>query len=326
MGKYQYGNMPTEVPKDQYQKSLEYMREQIRKGNVEGHTNPNDASKLVKRGKFSTDFYRNVTKAGTLESLTVDSVNAVEQSLPMVGVVFIMSYASARWQGVGKKDAAKIAGSASLSSGVMATGTQLFTTQVAKSNMVKNIFKSGVAKKLGLKQETENISKYVGGTLTVAISFGPAVVDALRGRISTEQLIKNSVKAAVSLAVGSLSGPAGLLTAPIAGYFTKKVLDVFVEDDAKEMYQVFKEEFLDVVMASGLTHEEFQEVLEMTFQNKKLEGCWLKDMFAANDSRSFARNVLVNEAVLSVLKKRKKITNEEVLTAYSAAKDEYVVA
>lgn len=325
MGKYQYGNMPTEVPKDQYRKSLEYMREQIKKGNVEGYTNPDDASKLVKRGPFSTDFYANSVKAGTIESLTVDSLNAVEQSLPAVGIVFIMSYASARWQGAEKKDAAKIASGASLSAGIMSAGTILFSTQAAKSKLGKRIVELGVAKKMGLKQGAEDIGKYAGNALTIVITFGPLTVDALRGRISTRQLFKGSVVATVSLAVGSVSGPAGIITAPIAGYFTKKVLDVFVEDDAKEMYQVFKEEFLDVVMASGLTHEEFQEVLEMTFQNKKLGG-WLKDMFAANDSREFARNILVNEAVSNILKERKKITNEEILTAYSAAKNEYVVA
>ncbi|WP_125581934.1 hypothetical protein [Levilactobacillus cerevisiae] len=325
MGKYQYGEMPTEVPKDQYRSSIEYMRKQIEKGNVEGHTDPNDASKLVKCGLFEGDRYARIVKAGTIESLTVDSLNAVEQSLPTIGITFIMTYASARWQGAEKKDAAKIAGGSAISAGVMSAGAILFSSQAAKSKIGQKLVSSGLAKSIGLKQGAEDIGKYAGNIITVAITFGPLTVDALRGRISTKQLFKGSVLGSVSIAVGLVSGPAGIITAPVAGYFTKKVLDIFVEDDAKEMYQVFKEEFLDVVMVSGLTHEEFQEILKMTFQNKKL-GSWLKDMFAANDSRNFARNILVSEAVSDILSKREKITNEEVIDAYATAKNDYVSA
>ncbi|WP_261810372.1 hypothetical protein [Levilactobacillus humaensis] len=325
MGKYQYGDMPTEVPKDQYRSSVEYMRKQIEKGNVEGHTNPNDAEKMVKCGPLDGGQLARIAKAGTIESLTVDSLNAVEMSLPTVGITFIMTYASARWQGADKKDAARIAGGSALSAGAMSAVVILFSSQTAKSQIGKKLVSSGLAKSIGLKQGAEDIGRYAGNVFMVGITFGPLVVDALRGRISTGQLFKGSVVGGVSIAVGVISGPAGLITAPVAGYFTKKVLDIFVEDDAKEMYQVFKEEFLDVVMSSGLTHEEFQKVLEMTFQNKKL-GSWLKDMFAANDSRNFARNILVGEAVTSVLSKRETITDEEILDAVEDVKSDYVMA
>lgn len=324
MGKYMYGDMPTEVPKDQYNASVKYMRKKILEGKVDGHTDPNDADFMVKQGKYNGDQYLMINRAGNLLSLKVDAINAVEQSLPTVGITFIMAYASARWQGADRDDAAMMAGRSSLSAGVMTAGIMLLTTQAAKTDIAKKMVTSSLAKGIGLKEGAKDIGEYVGNTVTVVITFGPLVVDALRGRISPKQLAKSSVVGGVSLAVGMALkksvGPFSIVAGALAGYFTKKVMDVFVEDDAKEMFQVYKEEFLDVVMATGFTHEEFIEILELTFQSKKMSS-WLKDMFASNDPRGFARNILVEGAVVEVLKERETITNEEVLSAYEIAQE-----
>lgn len=328
-GKYQYGDMPTEVPKDQYNKSVQYMKEQIRKGNVEGVTDPNQASSMVKKGKFSGEFYANVAKAGTVESISVDTLNAVEQSIPAAGFTFLMTYSMAIWRGVDQKEAAKMAGKSAFSSGMVSSGIILFASQMSKSNMVKKLAVSKIGKSIGMKESAEDIGRYAGNVAVFAITFGPSIVNALRGRISTAQLTKDSVIGGVSIAASVALGPAGLVVggigAAITGYFTKKIMDEFIEDDAKEMYQVFKEEFLDIVMASGLSDEEYQEVLGKTFQNKKFSS-WLKDMFAADDRRGYARTVLVGGAVSDVMSERKKISDEEVIEAYETAQDEFAMA
>lgn len=328
-GKYQYGSMPTEVPKDQYNKSVQYMKEQIKKGNVEGVTDPNQASSMVKKGKFNGEYYANVAKAGTIESLKVDTLNAVEQSLPAAGFTFLMTYSMAIWRGVDRKEAAKMAGKSAFSSGMVSSGIILFASQMSKSNMVKKLAVSKIGKSIGMKESAEDIGRYAGNVAVFAITFGPSIVNALRGRISTAQLTKDSVIGGVSIAVSVALGPAGLVVggigAAITGYFTKKIMDEFIEDDAKEMYQVFKEEFLDIVMASGLSDEEYQEVLGKTFQNKKFSS-WLKDMFAADDRRGYARTVLVGGAVSDVMSERKKIFDEEVIEAYETAQDEFAMA
>jgi len=328
-GEYQYGSMPTEVPKDQYNKSVQYMKDQIIKGNVEGITDPNQASSMVKKGKFNGEYYANVAKAGTVESLKVDTLNAIEQSIPGAGITFLMTYSIAIWRGANQKEAARMAGKSAFKAGLDSTKFILFTTQAAKIKMVKKFAASKVGKSIGMKESAEDIGKYVGSVAVVAITFGPSIVNALRGRISTAQLTKDSVIGGVSIAASVALGPAGLVVggigAAITGYFTKKIMDEFIEDDAKEMYQVFKEEFLDIVMASGLSDEEYQEVLGKTFQNKKFSS-WLKDMFAADDRRGYARTVLVGGAVSDVMSERKKISDEEVIEAYETAQDEFAMA
>lgn len=328
-GEYQYGSMPTEVPKDQYNKSVQYMKDQIIKGNVEGITDPNQASSMVKKGKFNGEYYANVAKAGTVESLKVDTLNAIEQSIPGAGITFLMTYSIAIWRGANQKEAARMAGKSAFKAGLDSTKFILFTTQAAKIKMVKKFAASKVGKSIGMKESAEDIGKYVGSVAVVAITFGPSIVNALRGRISTAQLTKDSVIGGVSIAASVALGPAGLVVggigAAITGYFTKKIMDEFIEDDAKEMYQVFKEEFLDIVMASGLSDEEYQEVLDKTFQNKKFSS-WLKDMFAADDRRGYARTVLVGGAVSDVMSERKKISDEEVIEAYETAQDEFAMA
>ncbi|MPM67423.1 hypothetical protein SDC9_114345 [bioreactor metagenome] len=103
--------------------------------------------------------------------------------------------------------------------------------------------------------------------------------------------------------VGAMIGGA------VGGFVAKNALDQFIEDDAKEMYQNLKEEFLDIVMISNLNRTEFNEVIELTFGNKKLPSI-LRDMYAYGDSREFARVHFVSNAVTNVLSKRKKITND----------------
>ncbi|SJX68977.1 probable membrane protein b2001 [Weissella confusa] len=339
-GEYSYGDMPTEVPKDQYAKSLEYMRNKIENGKVPGHTNPADAKMLVKKGPYSTNFYANVVKAGTIESLYVDTMNAVQLSLPAAGISFVMQYAVARWNGQEQNVAVKQAGYAALRTGAISTGIIVFASQTAKSEVVNRYASKLAMTTLGRQVgfNPEAVGKYAGGVAVVAITFGPSIVDSLRGRISVGQLVKNSVVGAASIAGGVAAGAAVGSVIPVVGTFigaaagglaastvAKKVMDNFIEDDAKEMFEIFKEEFIDVVMPTGFSQEEFSQVIEMTFQNKKMSS-WLKDMFASGDARLYAREELISEAVISVLRQRESISESEIIDAYEMAENEFGVA
>ena len=339
-GEYSYGDMPTEVPKDQYAKSLEYMRKKIENGQVPGHTNPEDAKSLVQQGKFTTRFYTNVAKAGTIESLYIDTLNAVELSLPAAGISFVMQYAVARWNGQEQSVAVKQAGYAALRTGAISTGIMVFASQAAHSEVVNKYASKFAVTTLGRQVgfNPETVGKYAGGVAVVAITFGPSIVDSLRGRISVGQLVKNSVVGAASIAGGAVAGAAVGSVIPVVGTFigaavgglaastvAKKVMDNFIEDDAKEMFQIFKEEFIDVVMPTGFAQEEFSQVIEMTFQNKKMSS-WLKDMFASGDARVYARDELISSAVISVLQRREPISESEIIDAYQIAENEFGVA
>ena len=187
--------------------------------------------------------------------------------------------------------------------------------EVAKKINSK-IVKSSVGKKLNLQDVTGQ--ELVSGAVTVAVVFGPDVCRACMGKISVKQLAKNATAGAAGIAgmaVGSaITGGnplGGMVGGAVGGAVGKKVMDNFIEDDAIAMFRVMKEEFINVVMSSYLTQEEFEEVAKRTIWNKKVSK-ELQNMYKKSKSgehRTYA-NSLIEEAVIDVLKKRRKITNE----------------
>ncbi|HBI2639092.1 TPA: hypothetical protein KZS21_004781, partial [Escherichia coli] len=75
-GQYRYmgnnGPMQLEVPRDQYAGAVETMRNKIREGKVPGVTDPAEASRLIRRGHLTYTQARNITRFGTIESVTYD--------------------------------------------------------------------------------------------------------------------------------------------------------------------------------------------------------------------------------------------------------------
>lgn len=164
----------------------------------------------------------------------------------------------------------------------------------------------------------------ISGSVLVILTFGPDICRALVGRISIKQLIKNTTIGAAGLAggaIGQILIPIPIVGAMLGGaaatVIAKRTMDNFIEDDAEEMYQILKEEFLDIVMLSNLSKQEFDQVIDLTFGDKKLPKL-LRDMYAYGDSREFARNYLVSGAVIEVMSKRRKITDDIMDNGYLA--------
>lgn len=179
-----------------------------------------------------------------------------------------------------------------------------------------SIAKSSIGKQLHLDEI--NGQKLTSGAVTVAVVFGPDVCRACMGKISVKQLAKNATAGAAGLA-GMAVGSAvtagnplgGMIGGAVGGAVGKKVMDNFIEDDAVAMFRVMKEEFLDVVMSSYLSQEEFDEVARRTIWDKKVSK-ELQNMYKKSktgEHRIYA-NSLIEETVIDVLKKRKKVTNE----------------
>ncbi len=188
------------------------------------------------------------------------------------------------------------------------------------ANKIKNssVAKTSIGKKLNLK----NIDgkRVVSGGVMVAISYGPDICRALVGRISPQQLFKNAAVTTAGVAGAAIGNSilpvvGGFIGGAVGGFVAKKTLDCFIEDDAVEMYEILREEFIDIVMMSGLNHKEFEEAVTIIFQNKKLP-IILRDMYAYGESREYAREKIVNVAIINIFKKRRKITNDEIDKAY----------
>ena len=170
---------------------------------------------------------------------------------------------------------------------------------------------------------TNHVSKLLRGNVVTAIATTAVLssVDFVRmfnGRISGAQLFKNVTVtasgvaggtagwlggAAAGAAIGSaLPGPGtavgafagGLLGSMGAGTAASKtasvVLDGIIEDDAKEMLAIVERVFGALCVEYLLTQEEAKAVIR-DFQALDLPDV-LRDMYAADDRRAYARGVL----------------------------------
>lgn len=180
--------------------------------------------------------------------------------------------------------------------------------------------KSSIGQTLTLSNVTGRV--LISGGVIVVITFGPDICRALVGRISPQQLFKNASVGVAGIAGGTLGQMlipipfvGAMIGGAVTGFVAKKVLDQFIEDDAIEMYQILREEFLDIVMLSNLNKQEFNQVVESTFANKKLPSL-LRDMYAYGDAREFAREYIVSGAVIEILSKRQIVTDDMIDNGY----------
>ena len=96
----------------------------------------------------------------------------------------------------------------------------------------------------------------------------------------------------------------------VSGFVAKKVLDNYIEDDAKEMFRVLKEEFIDQTMLANLSQEEFDEILKLTVGHKKISKL-LQNMYQSGEERRYAREAIMLPAIMTIIKKRARISMAE---------------
>lgn len=154
-------------------------------------------------------------------------------------------------------------------------------------------------------------SNAITAVLTVAILSAFDVADIFRGRISGPQLFKNVMGTTVGVvggvggwmggaAVGSLVMPGvgtiagGLLgsiaAGGIAGKATNSLVGHFVEDDASKMVAILQKELQQVAEDYLLNKKEVEKTVDDL--SEKLDGRFVKDMFASEDQPAFARGIL----------------------------------
>lgn len=345
-----------EVPRDQYAEACRLMQKRIDSGQVPNVNPGEDARNYIRKGYFTYAQSYNVCKSGTIESLAVDGLNGAVCSSAAGGISAVMVFAMAIWNGQDIKEASK----AGLTTGlkVLGKGTLIYTLtmqlsrdQIANpfvkqftadgvykgfvgienplfnlseglANSISNssIAQTGIGQTLGLESLTGK--GVISGGITGVVVFGPDICRALMGRISMQQLFKNSA-IGVSGIGGSILGHAlipipivgAMVGGAIGGVVAKAVLDEFVEDDAKLMFQILKEEFLDIVMLSNLNTEEFDKVINMTLCHPKVAKI-LRDIYVSQDYRNFARDAVVSVAVINILAERKTVTDNMIVQGY----------
>ena len=341
-GQYRYmgnnGPMQLEVPRDQYAGAVETMRNKIREGKVPGVTDPAEASRLIRRGHLTYTQARNITRFGTIESVTYDIAEGSVVSLAAGGISFALT-ASVFWLSTGDRDAALQ--TAAVQAGKTFTRTlavYVTTQQLHRLSVVQGMLKhidfstASPTVRLALQKGTGagNISalnKVMKGTLVtslalVAVTTGPDMIKMLRGRISGAQFIRNLAVASSGVAggaVGSVAGgilfsplgPFGALTGRVVGgvlggmiasAVSGKIAGALVEEDRVKILAMIQEQVTWLAGSFLLTGHEIENLNENLA--RVIDQNALEIIFAAGIQQRAATNMLIKPLVVSIIRQR----------------------
>lgn len=329
--------MQIEVPSDKYEDAVRAMEEKIRRGQVEGVTNPEQAKYIVRKGHFTYEQAKNIAKAGTIESLSYDAVNGVITATTAFGVSAMITLAVSVWGGEEFEDSLKLAAYAGLKIGGTAFVTSILVSQLSKAGLnhalvgssetivtmmgpkasavLINAFRHGTKPIYGAAAMKSAAKLLRGNVITAGVTFAILstvdVVDIFRGKISGKQLFKNMTNTAATVGGGTggwlagaaagsavfpgvgtiVGGLAGsVLAGAAAGKVTNAVVGAFVEDDAEEMVKILEVVFADMACEYLLSQKEAEKSVDRL--RDVLDGKILKDMYASDDRKAFARSFL----------------------------------
>lgn len=324
--------MTIEVPKDQHSKCVKLIAQKISEGKVPGETNPANAAKYVKKGLLTyrqsqiatkSIFDRGSTikingqlvKVGFGEKLLysagLDFVTGAALALPGSLVSFVWVYANSVWQGTDSDEALNRATRAMVKPILTTAVMYTMASQFSNSDRAKTL--AGVTGKMIQKVtgttalDAEVIASKTLGTLAVVATVGPDVTRFLVGRISPQQLTKNLASTGAGMVVGGWLGSVvpvvgTAVGAAVGGVVAKKIMDKITPDDNIIMSRILREEFIEIVLATPLSQEEFEDIIDHIFRDEKNYPKLLVNMFSAGGrskeglkkSREYIDEVLTN--------------------------------
>lgn len=227
--------MIIEVPKDQYDDAVTRMAEKIKEGKIPNVTDPEEAEKLVRKGALTYKQAENLAKAGTIDSLTYDSVTGAISASSAFGISTLINYAVCRINGEDRVNAIKYYAIEGAKTGGVIFGTHILIAQLSKTGL-KGTFKpasEAVVKAFGndfaeliLKSVGRNTAEMttkqivseaakvfrinIATDVVITLAFTvPDAIDLFHGRISKEQFIKNFTVAAATMITTTAGGVAG---------------------------------------------------------------------------------------------------------------------
>lgn len=192
--------MQLEVPKDQYEQVLRGFEDKIRQGKVPGVTDPKEAKNIVREGKITYKQARNLTKAGTIDSLKYDAATGAVMCTCAFGVSFVatafMSYRKT-------KDP-----EASIRAGV-AAGVQVFGMTFIQHLVISQLSRTGAADVLAVPSRI--VVDKLGTQMSRTIVNGLRALGGkapIGGAAATKQLAKmlrsNAITAVATFAILSI--------------------------------------------------------------------------------------------------------------------------
>lgn len=223
--------MQIEVPSDKYDAAVQAMKEKIRRGQIDGVTNPSEAENIIRKGHFTYEQAKNIAKAGTIESLSYDAVNGVITSASAFGVTAVITFATSTWKGEDFNVALKTATRSGLAVGGTTFLTTVISSQLSKAGLNSALVGSSeaIVSIMGPKASATLINAFresgtniygaaamksaakllrgniiSSGISTIVLSSAD-ITRTFQGRISGKQLFKNMTSTA-STAIGGSGG------------------------------------------------------------------------------------------------------------------------
>ena len=177
-GDYRYVGQMLEVPRDQWEDCVKFMRKRIEQGKVPGIKNPTDAEKIVRQGSVTYQQAKNIARAGNIDSLIFDAKTQIVTSISVFPVSFAVTFAYSRWRGESIKDAtmaalgcAVLSGSTMIFTGVVSaqllrTGIGAFGTTSVR-NGIQAISRTPAGREVARRIATGSLGKSVAGAAAV---------------------------------------------------------------------------------------------------------------------------------------------------------------
>ena len=248
---YAYEGQVLEVPSDQYDEAVNIMREKIASGKVNGTTNPDDATKIVKKGSVTYRQAKNIAKAGNIDSLVFDAKTQSITAISAFGISFAINLGMMllfnNKNNFSRIEAIQMAFLAGIQNGTITMTSGILATQVLRTQFGRNLAayiqwgtKNGVdvvyKTQLG-KEFVHKLSKalfnkgvYGGAAKNAAIKFlrtntitnlavfvvcsVPDTYYLLQKKMSGTQYIKNLVVSGSSILGGSIGAVLGSILGP----------------------------------------------------------------------------------------------------------------
>lgn len=287
------------------------------------------ADKYVKDSGFTAKQCENMTKFGNIDSLLIDVKLGMVQARKSMLISTVITFGVSKFNGQDTKAALKTA----LHSGLVCYGTTFATTvltaqlmktgikdaiivpnRISNSKLVKNTIAKATKGSGTVKSTTNYIkSTTVANVATTLVLSSADIMRMLSGRISKEQLFKNTAITAVNVGAGSVGFTIGAACGsfiPVIGTFiggfigsalassaansvATEILDEIITDDSEQMLEIFNSQIAVLVEEYILTEDELNYVIDSIYSSSLLTESGLRDIFEAQDRNLFCYNSIL---------------------------------
>ena len=204
-GQYRYTDQKFEVPSDQYNEVVLRMRRAIIEGKVPGVSDPDQATDIVVKGRYTYAQAVKMAKAGTLESIKFDMRVQTSACAFACGISGGIAFIIAKCNGESTGNALKIAAKSGFqSAGIAILGgamaQQFLRTEAgrnfaaAATHAIRPIMRSAMKTELGKSVISKTASAVVGKSVT-----GAAAANVLTKTVRTNVIVSGAMTIATTI-------------------------------------------------------------------------------------------------------------------------------